>query len=154
MRLFSWFRWQLERRTMQRRIDSLLSDLNQTMQEVTELRIASHEAQLLLHDAERGAKLAAEEQDNLKTQLELHKSAAAYWETVAKNQQKRIAELRRPASELTSVTESTEPAETELERRAWEMFVHSTHGFSGCFTQAFHWMIERDRRRKEQKGQE
>ena len=153
MGLFNWFRWQLERRELKQRIDSLMSDLHQTMQEVTELRIASHESQLLLHEAQNGAKLAAEEQDKLKTQLDLHKSAAAYWENVARNQQRWIAELRRPASELTSVIETTEPAETELERKAWELWLRGDDSIEGVWRKAELWLRARESKRNEQENQ-
>lgn len=174
MGLFNWLSWQLERRVMMKEMDRLRADLSETERQLyyakrdaATLRSNLGEAQLLLHDAERGAKLAAEEQDKLKTQLELARSAAGYWETQATSYKQRISGLnataekfrgeneilRQQASTVPSVIETTEPAESELERRAWEMFVHSTHGFSGCFTQAHHWMIERDRRRKEQENQ-
>lgn len=144
-RIFNWFSWQLERRVMKQRIDSLLSDLHQAMQEVTELRIASHEAQLLLHDAERGAKLAAEEQDTLKTRLKQHESEAAHWRSMATSKQKRIAELEKYAGELlsqnifgrqantlTSVTESTEQTrEEQIKTLAREIYIHGVEeGYS------------------------
>lgn len=136
-RIFNWFSWQLERRVMKQRIDSLLSDLHQAMQEVTELRIASHEAQLLLHDAERGAKLAAEEQDTLKTRLKQHESEAAHWRSMATSKQKRIAELEKYAGELlsntlTSVIESTEQTrEEQIKTLAREIYIHGVEeGYS------------------------
>ena len=64
------------------------------------------------------------------------------------NKWKQAAEQPKTATGVT-----VETSETELEQRAWEMFVHTTHGHTGCFTQAKIWMSERDRRRKEQENQ-
>lgn len=157
MGLFNWFRWQLERRTMQLRIDSLVGDLNQLIQEVTELRIASHEAQLLLHDAERGAKLAAEEQDKLKTQLELARSAAGYWETQATSYKQRISGLNATAEKFRDENEilrqqanTTEPAESELERKAWELWLRGDDSIESVWRKAELWLRARESKRNEQ----
>lgn len=148
MGLFNWLSWQLERRTLKQQIDRLMTGINELAQEAAGLRTRLAKTGMLLHEAQNGAKLAAEEQDKLKTELELHKSAAAYWEGMAKDQQKRISELRRPAGEYTSVTESIEPAETELERKAWEIYASNTYSVKDSFKFAEQFLAERDSRRK------
>lgn len=165
MGLFNWFSWQLERRVMMKEMDRLRADLAEAERQLfyakrdnVKVRSDCAEAELLLHEAQNGAKQVAEEHDKLKAQLELHKNEAADWHNVARNQQRWIAELRRPVSELTSVIESTEPAETsetELEQLAREIYIHTTDACGDllspldAFEMANGFIKYRDRKREE-----
>ena len=62
-----------------------------------------------------------------------------------------IAELRSENEILSQPT--TEPAETELERKAWEVFMrYQGYNLAQAFELAHGFMEERDRRRKEQEN--
>ena len=163
MGLFNWFSWQLERRVMMKEMDRLRADLAEAERQLfyakrdnVKVRSDCAEAELLLHEAQNGAKQVAEEHDKLKAQLELHKNEAADWHNVARNQQRWIAELRRPVSELTSVIESTEPAETsetELEQKAWQLWLRGDDSIEHVWRKAELWLHARQSKRKEQENQ-
>ena len=122
----------------------------------------------LLHEAQRGAELVVQTNEFVNAELKKWrdkcKKLEAENETLAAENDRVWRELNRLTDDLneckrtaeqpkTATGVTLETSETELEQRAWEMFVHTTHGHTGCFTQAKIWMSERDRRRKEQENQ-
>ena len=150
MGLFNWFSWQLERRAMLKEMDRLRADLSETERQLyyakrdkVTLRGDLGEAEQLLHEAQSGAKQVAEEYDKLKTQLELAQSAAGYWEAQAKQKQ-------HQASTVPSVIETTEPAESELERKAWELWLRGDDSIEGVWRKAELWLRARESKRNGQ----
>ena len=147
MGLFNWFSWCWPNAALRAECFNLRRELGAT--------------ELLLHDAQRGAELINAE---LKMWRDKCKKLEAENETLAAEKDRVWHELNRLTDDVNKWKQAAEQpqaataailetSETELEQRAWEMFVHTTHGHTGCFTQAKIWMSERDRRRKEQENQ-
>ena len=168
MGLFNWFSSQLERRTLKQQIDRLLADINEAAQEAAELRRELGATEHLLHEAQRGAELMVQTNEFLNAELKKWRDKCRKLEyeneTFAAENDRVWRELNRLTDDVnkwkqaaeqpkTATGVTLETSETELEQRAWEIFVHGTSGHTGCFTQAKIWMSERDRRRKEQENQ-
>lgn len=60
---------------------------------------------------------------------------------------KELARLQQSSPPADHIADVNKMVETELERKAWELFVHTTQGIEHSFTLAHYWMTERNRRR-------
>ena len=59
-----------------------------------------------------------------------------------------LAQLQQSQPVADHIADVSKMVESELEQKAWELFVHATQGIEHSFTMAHYWMKERNRRRQ------
>ena len=158
MGLFNWFSSQLERRALKQQIDRLLADINEAAQEAAELRREFGATELLLHDAQRGAELINAELKKWRDKcrkLEYENETFAaendrVWRELNRltddlNECKRTAEQPKTATGVT-----LETSETELEQKAWQLWLRGDDSIEGVWRKAELWLRARQSKRNGQ----